>query len=175
MNRTRTPGDGPKCWCGQPATFGGSCSAHFDSDTGKHTPRESAPDSNPMHAIGYGRGDDNSTRATLAAANELNQRLVKRCSICGSSEGVRRFAVTVDGNELRAVAALCAEHGDAHLLNVGRVLGSLFARVNDPVVDCGEPAPVGAARCIRGHGHTGDHVASPLEGWANVGNTRVPK
>lgn len=54
--RTRTPGDGPNCWCGQPATFGGSCSAHFDSDTGRHTPRDS-------------------TRATLAAADELNQRL----------------------------------------------------------------------------------------------------
>jgi hypothetical protein len=40
---------------------------------------------------------------------------------------VRTFAVTVDGEELRAVADLCAEHGDAHLLNVGRVLGELFA------------------------------------------------
>lgn len=35
--RTREPGDGPKCWCGAPATFGGSCNEHFNSDTGVHT------------------------------------------------------------------------------------------------------------------------------------------
>lgn len=39
MNRTRVPGDGPACWCGQPATFGGSCSTHYNTDTGCHTPR----------------------------------------------------------------------------------------------------------------------------------------
>ncbi len=37
MTRTRTPGDGPRCWCGELATFGGSCSSHFDTDTGQHT------------------------------------------------------------------------------------------------------------------------------------------
>jgi hypothetical protein len=35
MNRTRTPGDGPRCWCGALATFGGRCSAHAGTDTGK--------------------------------------------------------------------------------------------------------------------------------------------
>jgi hypothetical protein len=50
------------------------------------------------------------------------------CMVCRSREGVRRFAVTVDGEELRMFALLCAAHGDQHLLNVGRVLGELFAR-----------------------------------------------
>jgi len=155
------------------ATLHGSnwCAGHT-GNPGAQLPAKSperAPDSNPMHAIGYGRGDDNSTRSKGQFS------VMRRCSICGSSEGVRRFAVTVDEEELRAVALLCAEHGDAHLLNVGRVLGSLFARVGDPVVDCGEPAPVGTTRCIRGHGHTGDHWGCAIENWANVGNTRVPK
>lgn len=39
MNRERGSHNEPKCWCGQPATFGGSCPAHFDSDTGVHTRR----------------------------------------------------------------------------------------------------------------------------------------
>lgn len=48
------------------------------------------------------------------------------CMICRSREGVRRFAVTVDGEELRMFALLCAAHGDQYLLNLGRVLGGLF-------------------------------------------------
>lgn len=37
--RDRVPGDGPKCWCGKEATFGGSCNDHYNTDTGQHTPR----------------------------------------------------------------------------------------------------------------------------------------
>jgi hypothetical protein len=49
-----------------------------------------------------------------------------RCHVCGA-EPVRRFAVTVDGEELRAKALLCSEHGDAFLLRVGHALGALAA------------------------------------------------
>lgn len=49
------------------------------------------------------------------------------CSVCGSREGVRRFAVTVDGQELLLTALLCSQHGDAYLLNAGRALGELLA------------------------------------------------
>jgi hypothetical protein len=35
MSRTRTPGDAPLCWCGAAATFGGRCTAHAGTDTGK--------------------------------------------------------------------------------------------------------------------------------------------
>lgn len=47
------------------------------------------------------------------------------CDICGSREGVRRFAVTVDGEALRLARVLCGAHGDAYLLKVGGVLGEL--------------------------------------------------
>lgn len=35
MPRVRVPGDGPKCWCGALATFGGYCNAHYNTDTGE--------------------------------------------------------------------------------------------------------------------------------------------
>lgn len=35
MSRQRIPGDGPRCWCGELATFGGRCSAHAGTDTAK--------------------------------------------------------------------------------------------------------------------------------------------
>lgn len=63
-----------------------------------------------------------------APGDEVPSDPVMLCAICRSAEGVRRFAVTVDGEELRAVADLCAEHGDQHLLNLGRVMGELFRK-----------------------------------------------
>lgn len=78
------------------------------------------------------------------SASELNDRLTEqwraghdaargaqnphdpvKC-FCGSTEGVRRFAVTVSGEELRLQPALCAEHGDMYLLLVGRVMGAIM-------------------------------------------------
>ncbi len=42
----------------------------------------------------------------------------------------------------------------------------------EPPEDCGDPAPLGDSRCIRGKGHAGDHCASPSEGWAQKGSPR---
>jgi hypothetical protein len=63
-----------------------------------------------------------------APGDEVPSDPVMLCAICRSAEGVRRFAVTVDGEELRAVAELCAEHGGQYLLNVGGVMGELFQK-----------------------------------------------
>jgi hypothetical protein len=50
------------------------------------------------------------------------------CSVCRSRDGVRRFSVIVGGEELvSSVVLLCNDHGTRHLLNIGRVLGELFA------------------------------------------------
>jgi hypothetical protein len=45
--------------------------------------------------------------------------------VCGSEEGVHRFAVTVDGDPLRLQPDLCGDHGDSYLLRVGKVMGEL--------------------------------------------------
>jgi len=99
---------------------------------------------------------------------------VMSCAICRSAEGVRRFAITVDGDELRLVALLCSEHGDAYLLNTGRVLGELFARkgklpvmINLP----GLPKCPRDAACIRGAGHPGgcDDGSNPLDEFLSGG------
>lgn len=47
------------------------------------------------------------------------------CVICASRSGVRRFAVTVDGEELDLAPTLCVEHGESYLMGVGAVLGGI--------------------------------------------------
>jgi hypothetical protein len=50
------------------------------------------------------------------------------CVVCkGTDGGVRHFAITVDGVELRVAPDLCQDHGDAFLLRVGKVLGEMLA------------------------------------------------
>jgi hypothetical protein len=49
-----------------------------------------------------------------------------KCNVCKSTDGVRHFAVHVDGEPLRLQVHLCGEHGDAFLFRVGAVLGDLF-------------------------------------------------
>lgn len=51
--------------------------------------------------------------------------MANKCQVCKATTDLRRFAVTIDGDELRAVAWLCPEHGDRYLHRVGLVLGSL--------------------------------------------------
>lgn len=51
----------------------------------------------------------------------------ENCVACGSDLGLRRFAVSVDGEELRLAPTLCAVHGDLYLLELGKVLGGIVA------------------------------------------------
>lgn len=48
------------------------------------------------------------------------------CTICGSTEGVRHFALTVDGTPLDVQPDLCQLHGDAFLIRSGALLGDML-------------------------------------------------
>jgi hypothetical protein len=64
------------------------------------------------------------------------------CMVCGSRDGLQRFALTVDGVPLRLQPDLCQTHGDVYLLLAGRAFGELLLTKNEesgrPI---SEPAP----------------------------------
>lgn len=47
------------------------------------------------------------------------------CDFCGSTEGVREFAILVDGQALRLRFMLCTDHGERYLLRCGQVAATL--------------------------------------------------
>lgn len=59
---------------------------------------------------------------------------VSPCYICGSRNGVRRFAVIVDGEALHLAPLLCGECGDSFLLRVGILFGDLRAIARERAV-----------------------------------------
>jgi hypothetical protein len=48
-----------------------------------------------------------------------------RCQICNSTNSVKQYAVTIDGEPLRLAPWLCQEHGEAFVLRHGILLGCL--------------------------------------------------
>lgn len=70
MSRTRTPGDGPRCWCGAAATFSGYCNAHYDTDTG----RKIGPPPRPGHELRR-LSDDERARMEAAARGTAHDQL----------------------------------------------------------------------------------------------------
>lgn len=48
------------------------------------------------------------------------------CSICGSADGVRHYAITIEGEALRVQPDLCQLHGDIFLIRSGTLLGDML-------------------------------------------------
>lgn len=48
------------------------------------------------------------------------------CIVCGSQDGVRHYAIQVDGVSLDVQPDLCNVHGDSYLLAVGAGLGRML-------------------------------------------------
>ena len=61
-----------------------------------------------------------------------------RCAACESNDGVRVFAIAVDGEVLRLQVPLCSVHGDRYLLLTGELIGQLLAGKLDPPTE-GKP------------------------------------
>jgi hypothetical protein len=63
---------------------------------------------------------------TVATASEVGTCVgFPRCSVCGSTNAVKRYGVSVDGAPLLASPLLCNDHGGRYLLGVGGVFKSL--------------------------------------------------
>lgn len=56
-----------------------------------------------------------------------------KCSICGSSEGVRHYALMIDGVALRVELDLCEQHGETYVFRTGRVIGQLLREQREAV------------------------------------------
>lgn len=48
-----------------------------------------------------------------------------QCAICGSTDGIKKYAVTVDGEPLELAPWLCKDHGEAFIFGHGILLGCL--------------------------------------------------
>lgn len=53
------------------------------------------------------------------------------CAVCGSTDGVRRYAVTVEGEALHLAPDLCTDHGTRLLLRFGSVIATLDRPMED--------------------------------------------
>jgi hypothetical protein len=49
-----------------------------------------------------------------------------KCVVCGSQEGVRVFAITVDRIALDMQPVFCSGHGNEYLLRAGQLLGKMM-------------------------------------------------
>lgn len=49
-----------------------------------------------------------------------------KCEVCGSTDAVQRYAITIDGEPLRLAPQLCQEHGERFIYRHGIVLGTLL-------------------------------------------------
>lgn len=64
---------------------------------------------------------------------------MEKCDVCGATEHLRRFALTIDGEPLRMQPLLCIDHGDKLTLRVGAVIGSLCAPIEEVFVSWRRP------------------------------------
>jgi hypothetical protein len=64
--------------------------------------------------------------------------MTERCELCQSTDGVHRYAVTIDGEPLRLAPLLCAEHGGRYVVRMGMVLGTLRRSLADTFRDASE-------------------------------------
>lgn len=68
----------------------------------------------------------NTSSSDLTMANELRQ-----CDLCGSTENVRDYALTIDGVSLETASRLCQAHGENLLWRCSIVIGSLRQPIGD--------------------------------------------
>lgn len=60
--------------------------------------------------------------------------MANQCAFCNSINGVKQYAVTIDGEELRMAPWLCQDHGERFVIRHGMLLGSLDRPIDEVFV-----------------------------------------